>query len=488
VSDERLIAERYRLVRPIGSGGMGVVWQGYDERLHRKVAVKRLALPAELSEPQTTQATRLVVREGRIAAKLQHPNVIAVYDVVEDAGQSFLIMEYLPSTSLAEVLGQHGRLAPWEAARIGAEVADALAAAHEAGIVHRDVKPGNVLLTAEGTAKVTDFGIARAVEDATATATATSGLLAGTPAYLSPEVARGLPATYASDVFSLGATLYTAIEGTPPAGSAENAMALLYRVAHGELAPPTQAGPLTSLLTGMLSVDPARRPSMAAVHDRLKALAAQPKQPTQPTQPDQPVATPREPKQSVRRGIIPAAAALVLVAVIAGILALSSGTRDQRAGSTAPSSAAPSSTTPSSTTVAPETSTSQPIQPPASQPPAGSPGPTTTADAARQSPAATITAYYGMMPGDLQRAWAALTPKFQQHPAGGYGGYQAFWGRIRAVHASNVNPVSGNVVETTVEYNFKDGRVVRERHRYTLVDSAGRWLIDQVAVLSSQTL
>ena len=454
---------------------MGVVWQGYDERLHRKVAVKRLALPMELSEPQTAQARRQVVREGRIAAKLQHPNVIAVYDVVEDAGQSFLIMEYLPSTSLAEILAQRGPLAPEEVARIGAAMADALAAAHEAGIVHRDVKPGNVLLTDDGTTKVTDFGIARAVEDATATATA--GLLAGTPAYLSPEVARGQPATYAADVFSLGATLYTAIEGTPPAGSADNAMALLYRVAHGELTAPTQAGPLTGLLTEMLSLDPARRPNMVTVRDRLKAVSAQP-DPLLPTLIDQPSRPAR--RRSARLAIIPAAAALVLVAVVAGILALSTNSGDRRAGSTAP------------TSTTPETSTTQPIQPPQSPPPSP-PSPTTTSvppppAAGQQTPAGTITAYYGLMPADLQQAWGSLTPKFQQHPAGGFSGYQAFWSKIRAVRASNVNPVSANVVETTIEYNFNDGRVVRERHRYTLVNSAGRWLIDQVSVLSSQTL
>ncbi|MFL6142024.1 MAG: serine/threonine-protein kinase, partial [Labedaea sp.] len=295
---EQLIAGRYRLVRQVGSGGMGVVWQAYDERLHRKVAVKQLLMPAELTGPQTAQARRLAMREGRIAAKLQHPQAIAVYDVLDDDGQSYLIMEYLPSTSLAQVLAERGPLPPREVAAIGAQLADALAAAHAAGVVHRDVKPGNVLLGPDGTVKITDFGISRAVEDVTATAT---GLIAGTPAYLSPEVAQGQPATYQSDVFSLGATLYAAVEGKPPAGTADNAMAVLYRAASGDLDPPTRAGPITDLLVEMLSPGPARRPSMAAVRDRLERIADPPAEPppapVAPAVPAEPVApaVPREP-------------------------------------------------------------------------------------------------------------------------------------------------------------------------------------------------
>ena len=155
----RLISDRYRLTEHIGSGAMGVVWQAHDERLHRTVALKQLLLQPGLSAGESHEARERAMREGRIAARLQHPNAVAVYDVVEDAGQPVLIMEYVPSKSLSAVLDERGPLSPLEVARIGAQVATALTAAHTAGIVHRDIKPGNVLLTEDGTVKITDFGI-----------------------------------------------------------------------------------------------------------------------------------------------------------------------------------------------------------------------------------------------------------------------------------------------------------------------------------------
>ncbi|HET9258455.1 MAG TPA: serine/threonine-protein kinase, partial [Pseudonocardiaceae bacterium] len=230
-----LIAGRYRLVSRVGSGAMGVVWQARDERLHRTVAVKELLLPARLSEGAAEEAHRRAMREGRITARLHHPCVIAVYDVAEHKGHPCLVMEYLASRSLAAALSAQGVFRPCEVAGIGGQIAAALAAAHRAGIVHRDIKPGNVLLARDGTAKITDFGVSRAVGDVTVTAT---GMLAGTPAYLAPEIARGQQASFSSDVFSLGATLYTALEGTPPFGLSSNPIALLHQVATGEIAPP----------------------------------------------------------------------------------------------------------------------------------------------------------------------------------------------------------------------------------------------------------
>jgi serine/threonine protein kinase len=209
VSDEgELIAGRYRLVPRLGSGAMGVVWQAHDERLHRPVAVKQLLLPARLSDSEAQEARRRAMREGRITARLHQPNAIAVYDVAEHEGQPCLIMEYLASRSLATVLSTQGVPLPEDVASIGSQIASALAAAHQAGIVHRDIKPGNVLLAEDGTAKITDFGVSHAVGDVTVTAT---GMLAGTPAYLAPEVAQGQSASFSSDVFSLGATLYAAL-------------------------------------------------------------------------------------------------------------------------------------------------------------------------------------------------------------------------------------------------------------------------------------
>jgi len=187
----------------VGSGGMGVVWRAEDERLARTVAVKQLLTHPGLSDEQAEEARRRAMREARTAARLQHRNAIAVFDVAEHDGNPWLVLEFLRSRSLSAVLAERGTLPSGEVARLGAQVASALAAAHEAGIVHRDVKPGNVLLDEDGLAKITDFGISRTMDDSTITQ---SGMVAGTPAYLAPEVARGAQPDRASDVFSLGAT------------------------------------------------------------------------------------------------------------------------------------------------------------------------------------------------------------------------------------------------------------------------------------------
>lgn len=268
--DGDLIALRYRLVERVGSGAMGVVWQAEDELLRRTVAVKELLLHWGMSEDQTEEARRRAMREGRIAARLHHPNAISVYDVVEHEGRPCLIMEYLRSESLSDLLAVKHTLPPVDVARIGSQIASALASAHEAGIVHRDVKPGNVLLADDGTAKLTDFGISRAVGDATVTAT---GVLAGTPAYLAPEIAQGHDAGFPSDVFSLGATLYAAVEGTPPFGLNDNPMALLHYISTNEITQPKQAGPLTATLVWMLTRDAERRPTMREAGQALDALA-----------------------------------------------------------------------------------------------------------------------------------------------------------------------------------------------------------------------
>ncbi|GAA3018147.1 serine/threonine-protein kinase [Actinokineospora globicatena] len=271
MSDEgRLVAGRYRLERRIGSGAMGVVWQGVDERLNRTVAIKKLLLPPGLPEDEAEEAVARCKREGRIAARLHHPNAIAVFDVADEDGAPCLIMEYLPSVSLAIALNERGPLAPEEVAAIGAQVAAALAAAHAAGIVHRDIKPGNILLGDDGSVKITDFGISRATDDVTVTKT---GLIAGTPAYLAPEVAVGRDPSAASDVFSLGSTLYAATEGEPPFGLSENTLGLLHAVASGKINPPSRSGPLTDVLVALLAGDVEDRPSAAKARDMLMAVA-----------------------------------------------------------------------------------------------------------------------------------------------------------------------------------------------------------------------
>lgn len=271
MSDEgRLVAGRYRVQRRIGSGAMGVVWECVDERLHRTVAVKQLLLQPGLDPGEAEEARERAMREGRIAARLQHQHAISVYDVAEDEGQPVLVMEFLPSTSLGGMMSEHGPLPPREVARIGAQVAGALGAAHSAGVVHRDIKPGNILLGDNGTVKITDFGISRAQGDVQVTKT---GMLAGTPAYLSPDVAMGQEPTGASDVFSLGATLYAAIEGQPPFGANENTLALLHAVAAAKVEPPRQSGPMAQPLMAMMQARPEDRPEMAQVVEMLQAVA-----------------------------------------------------------------------------------------------------------------------------------------------------------------------------------------------------------------------
>jgi eukaryotic-like serine/threonine-protein kinase len=268
-----LVAGRYRLVSEIGGGAMGVVWRARDEVLGRDVAVKELRPDHGMSGAQVRTSHQRARREGRIAARLQHPNAVVIYDVAEHDGRPYLIMEYVPSQSLGDILATGAVLTPTEVTSIGAQLASALTAAHERGIVHRDIKPGNVLMTADGTVKLTDFGISRAAGDATVTAT---GEILGTPAYTAPEVAQGHPVAFPADVFSLGATLYAAVEGTPPFGEDVNAMALLLRVVRNEIRQPKRSGPLTDTIMWMLNPEPADRPTMKQVWQGLDRLSAKP--------------------------------------------------------------------------------------------------------------------------------------------------------------------------------------------------------------------
>lgn len=261
-----MIASRYRLVRKIAVGGMGLVWEAWDELLLRRVAVKQLLTQPGLSEHEIVVARNRVIREARITARLHHPNAVSLYDVVDHTGHPCLIMQFVPSVSLSALLAEWGPRPPTVVSRIGADVASALVAAHAVGIVHRDVKPGNVLITDDGSAKLTDFGISHAVGDITLTAT---GMVSGTPAYLAPEVARGAESGFPADVFSLGSTLYAALEGAPPFGTDPNPMAILHRVGTGRIDPPRRSGPLTPLLLHMLAPEPAARPVMLEVAQTL---------------------------------------------------------------------------------------------------------------------------------------------------------------------------------------------------------------------------
>ncbi|MFL6126182.1 serine/threonine-protein kinase [Actinophytocola sp.] len=508
---EQVIAGRYQLFEQLGSGGMGVVWRAHDERLRRTVAVKQVRVPAELTEPQGEEMVRRTMREGRIAARLHHPLLITVYDVVSDGGQPYLIMEYFPSKSLARL----GMLPYDEVARIGSEAAGALAAAHDAGVVHRDVKPANVLIGEDGTVKITDFGISRVISDLTLTATST---FAGTPAYLAPEVARGSDATFASDVYSLGATLYAAVEGSPPVGEDTNAMKLLYKVSSGEINPPTHAGPLTDVLLWLLSDDPAKRPSMTEARDALAAVAEKPADlavvpapvppPTAksaaPATAAAPAAAPEAtpppeaapggatpPPENRRRRAVLIGSGLLAIAVVAALVTwlldqqgTTSGSNHAAAPASSRSHTKPTGTTPAptTTTTTTEVTTTTTTTPPAA---GHNPPPQQGQPAIAATPVAAVTEYYGLVPGNLDAAWARLSPKFQQNPGGGrHGYYERFWGAIRSVTASNVVPVGPNKVQVSLLYVKKDGSQERERHEYTLINQNGMWLIDSVRRLS----
>lgn len=280
-----LVAGRYRLAGAVGRGAMGTVWRARDERLRREVALKQVFSQVGLADGEAADRRSAVLREGRAAARFRHPHAVAVHDVAVDSGQAWLVMDYFPSRSLGAQLVRRGPLAARDAARIGAEVADALAAAHDAGVVHSDVKPGNILV-AEGPAggaanaagsrvprrgevRLTDFGIARMLSEAAGPA---DDDIVGTPVYFSPEVARGLDPTPASDVFSLGATLWTLVEGEPPFGGGDTTD-LLRRIAAAQVEPPAHGGAMAPVVVDMMAPDPARRPTMAQASGRLAAAA-----------------------------------------------------------------------------------------------------------------------------------------------------------------------------------------------------------------------
>jgi serine/threonine protein kinase len=267
-SAERLLAGRYALREVLGRGGMGVVWLATDLRLERPVAVKEVTFALHLSDEERRVLRERTLREARTAARLDHPSVTSVYDVVEEDGRPWLVMELIESCSLQQVVDGQGPL-PWPAvARIGLDVLAGLTAAHEAGVVHRDVKPANVLIAPDGRACLTDFGIATATGDPTIT---TTGAIIGSPAYMAPERAHGERPGPAADLWSLGATLWTAVEGQPAFARGEP-MATLMAVVAEDLPQPANAGPLEPVLRGLLAKDPATRMTAEQARQGLQAV------------------------------------------------------------------------------------------------------------------------------------------------------------------------------------------------------------------------
>ncbi|GAA3775340.1 hypothetical protein GCM10022403_007770 [Streptomyces coacervatus] len=270
----RLLAGRYRVVAQLGRGGMGVVWRAVDEVLGREVAVKELRTYTDAGGPELADLRLRMQREARAAARVRHPAVVAVHDVAEVDGRPLIVMELVDGPSLEQVLRERGSLDPVEAAGIGAKVMDALAAAHRAGVLHRDVKPGNILLERSGRVVLTDFGIAAMEDpgDGAATHLTRSGALVGSLDYLAPERAQGADAGPASDVWALGATLYAAVEGSSPFHRTST-YSTLTAIVTEPLPEPERAGPLAPVLQQLLDKRPDTRPDAEQARVLLQAVA-----------------------------------------------------------------------------------------------------------------------------------------------------------------------------------------------------------------------
>lgn len=520
-----VIADRYRVVRQLGVGGMGVVWEAHDDRLNRSIAIKQLRTQHGATDAETEVITQRAIREARISARLQHPYAVSVFDVVEHEGKPCIVMELVPSMPLSEVMRELGSLDPQEAARVGAQVASALAAAHALGIVHRDIKPGNILIGDDGTARICDFGISRAYGDATLTMT---GMITGTPAYLAPESARGEESTYASDVFSLGATLYAAVEGEPPFGNDGNAIAVLYRVAAGELRQPEQSGRLAPLLLAMLSPAPVDRPTMAEAAAQLSALAdgrtsSLPPVPPGSTGPTRVMATPppaddtppmgatvalppeppaespstpvpsaldREPGTTEpgptggdsagsgrRRGLVVVLVLAVAAAAVALAVLLPQLGQPSAEPSDAPTTSSSQEPSTAPSTAAPSQNASTPAQ-------TATPTPTPTgSDIPAAELTKAVTDYYALLPDDTEAAWELLTPAYQRK-TGGWDSYERFWKSIDTVTVTSTKATGPKNVEAAITYVEKSGNgKSSERRSFALVKDGDVLKIDQSAVI-----
>jgi len=265
----RLIAERYALEHPIGRGGMGVVWQARDRLLDREVAIKEVTVPDTVPRAERDSLRARVMREARAAARLSHPSAITLFDVLDEPDRAFIVMELVRACTLAEIVAREGPLPPERVARIGLQVASALDAAHRAGIVHRDVKPANVMVDEDGDARLADFGIAQVQGDDRKLTSA--GMIVGSPAYMAPEQASGKGSGPEADLWGLGGTMYYAVEGKPPF-ERDNSIATLAAVVKAAPRPPRRAGALAPVIMALLAKDPADRPSLRQLRMRLARI------------------------------------------------------------------------------------------------------------------------------------------------------------------------------------------------------------------------
>ena len=468
--DSELVAGRYQLIREVGRGGMGSVWLAHDEVLGRDVALKRLG------QFQGQQNQARAQREAQLAARLSHPNVVTVFDLAEEGETRWLVMEYVEGTTLSRLAADRGGLPAEEATAIVRQAAEALRVAHEAGIVHRDVKPSNLIVAPDGTTKLTDFGIARGAADDTLTST---GILTGSPAYIAPEVATGAMATTASDVWSLGGSLFQAVTGRPPYDLGENVLAGLLRVVHDDPPRlPPDVGPLATVLAATMVKEPEQRWTAAQVCTFLDTVTASASDrpdetrrlpplppppppaaiaPPPPVQAVPPAAATRERRRPALLWPIAVAAALVLVLVLGAWLLGRSG-----AGDPDDQAADPPATSPSS--AAPSTS-----RPPASSASAAAP----SADGME----AFIRDYLGTVTQDSRAAYAMLTPSFQR-ASGGFADYRSFWAPVRSATPSEIRAdPDALTVSYRVAYDGPSTYPSQDQVQLQLVYQDGQYLI-----------
>jgi hypothetical protein len=268
----RVISGRYRLEAPIGRGAMGVVWRARDMLLDRDVAVKEVQMADTLTAEERANAYQRTLREAKTAARLSHPGVVSVYDVADDGGRPWIVMELVNARSLDQVLAADGPLSPRQTAEIGRQLLAALSVAHAAGVLHRDVKPSNVLLGTDGRAVLTDFGIATFQGDPKLTQT---GMVMGSPGFTAPERIKGGDATPASDLWSLGATLYAAVQGYGPYEARGGAITTMSAIINEDAPSASAAGALDTVISALLRREPADRPDAATAAAIIADMASQ---------------------------------------------------------------------------------------------------------------------------------------------------------------------------------------------------------------------
>ncbi|MFF0363565.1 serine/threonine-protein kinase [Streptomyces fungicidicus] len=343
----RLLAGRYRLGDVLGRGGMGTVWRAQDETLGRTVAVKELRFPTNIDEEEKRRLITRTLREAKAIARIRNNSAVTVFDVVEEDDRPWIVMELVEGKSLAEAIREDGLLEPRRAAEVGLAILDVLRSAHREGILHRDVKPSNVLIAEDGRVVLTDFGIAQVEGDPSITST---GMLVGAPSYISPERARGHKPGPAADLWSLGGLLYAAVEGTPPYDKG-SAIATLTAVMTEPLEEPKNAGPLKDVIYGLLTKDPAQRlddrGARALLNAIVNAPASQDADP-EPADATKVVPLPEQPGEKLRgalRSVRKAAVAAGSAGAAAARAKSGSGTGTSASGTASPAAPATEPTT-----------------------------------------------------------------------------------------------------------------------------------------------